>query len=95
MKQMSSVVTVIGDDKTKLGKCTLCARFILNDNTKFWCKETRMINLKLYCGGCLLELAETVHNVTVAFNVQHKAIQSTEQRYYTIDEATGRMVVDG
>tara|TARA_R110002110_G_scaffold27579_2_gene99980 strand:+ start:2062 stop:2349 length:288 start_codon:yes stop_codon:yes gene_type:complete len=95
MKQMNSVVTIVGDDKTKLGKCTLCARQIVNDSTKFWCKETRLINMKLYCGGCLLDLGETVHSVTLAFSIKHDEIQSSEQRYYTIDEATGRMVVDG
>ena len=95
MRQMSSVVTVVGDDKSKLGKCALCARFIVNDSTKFWCKETRMINLKLYCGGCLLDLSGTIQDVLISFNEKHEQTQSEEHRYYTIDEATGRMVVDG
>ena len=79
----------------ELGKCTLCARQVVNDSTKFWCKETRLINMKLYCGGCLLDLGEIVNDVLYAFSVKHDQVNNNEQRFYSIDEATGRMVVDG
>tara|TARA_R110002051_G_scaffold95544_1_gene165519 strand:- start:300 stop:587 length:288 start_codon:yes stop_codon:yes gene_type:complete len=95
MKELSSVITVVGDDKTPLGKCALCARQVINDNTQFWCKETRLINMKLYCGGCLLDLGEIINDVLYAFSVKHDQVNNNEQRFYSIDEATGRMVVDG
>ena len=88
----------VGDDKTKLGKCTLCARQIVNDSTKFWCKEMKhqfdKYETILWWVSARLRV-KTVHSVTLAFSIKHDEIQSSEQRYYTIDEATGRMVVDG
>ena len=93
MKEFKSLITVLGDDTTVLGKCTLCNRNVVNDETKFWCAQTRMINLKLFCGGCLLELWDTVKDINGKYS-EEAQMKLKEGYYYSIDEATGRLVVD-
>ena len=94
MKEFQSLITVVGDDDTILGKCNLCSRNVINDKTKFWCAQTRMINLKLFCGGCLLELWETVEEVNKKYMDVFNQRQHHDDYYYSIDEATGRLVMD-
>jgi len=96
MKQEASVVKIVSiDDKKQspVGKCCMCSRHILNDPEEFWCSETRLIGNKHYCGGCLLELAPIINEVKESFDKE--MIKGYNEGYfYSIDQATGRMVTN-
>jgi len=95
LSEKPSVVKVYGESGAYIGKCHICQRRIENDPEKFWCKETRMINTKCYCGGCLLDLKEVVDKVHAAFKIQQTVYASAEvPTFYSIDEATGRIVIE-
>ena len=93
-KEYKSLVNVVGDISAIVGKCNMCRRNIENDEEKFWCVETRLINGKFFCGGCLLELhdfTETVYQNYVNRNLLERQQKGT---YFTIDEATGKIVTN-
>jgi hypothetical protein len=95
VKQEDIVVKIVKiDDKAPIiGKCCMCTRRILNDPDEFWCAETRLIGNKHYCGGCLLELAPIIDEVKESFqNEINKGYN--EGYFYSIDQATGRMVTN-
>jgi len=93
VKQENSIVKIvkIEDKSPTIGKCCMCTRQILNDPDEFWCAETRMIGNKYYCGGCLLELAPIINEIKESFNRERNKGYA-EGYFYTIDQATGRMV---
>tara|TARA_B100000902_G_C27069775_1_gene793400 strand:+ start:553 stop:846 length:294 start_codon:yes stop_codon:yes gene_type:complete len=95
VKQANSVIKVcsIGDEEAYLGKCCMCQRRVNNDPDEFWTSETRLIGNKLFCGGCLLELHPVVEEVKYEYNTQ-ETIANREGYFYSIDMATGRMVID-
>ena len=95
MKETNSVIKVVdvGEDKSIIGKCNMCQRRILNDPNEFWCDETRQIGGKYFCGGCLLELHPIITDVKESFNKLQVEIEVEYGEYYSIDEATGRLVV--
>ena len=94
MKQETNIIKIVKiDDKApSVGKCSMCNRQIVNDPEEFWCAESRMIGNKFYCGGCLLELAPIIDEVKESFG-ERKIVSEAEGHFYTIDQATGRMVV--
>ena len=93
MKEDKSIIKIIGTDDAVIGKCTLCKRNIVNDKEKFWCRETRMFNMKLFCGGCLIEMNTITTKVYKSFEKEHNK-KLKEGTYYTIDEATGKLIVN-
>jgi hypothetical protein len=95
LNEKASVVRVYGEDDAIIGKCSICQRRIENDNEKFWCKETRMINTKCFCGGCLLDLKSITDKVFDAYEIEKMKYQNDViPTFYSIDEATGRIVVE-
>jgi len=94
MEEKPSVIRVYAEGNAIIGKCHVCMRQIENDPKKFWCRETRMINTKCYCGGCLLDLWDVVNDVNKSYTKERDRRHAGGLGvFYSIDEATGRLVV--
>ena len=94
MKESGNVVKVVNltEDKVVVGKCNMCSRRIKNDPFEFWCNEARLIGGKYFCGGCLIELSPIIKQVEEAFLLV-RLEEEKQGNFYSIDQASGRLVV--
>jgi len=95
MKESNNVVKVVNLEEgyAIIGKCNMCSRRITNDPLEFWCKETRLIGGKHFCGGCLIELSPIIKEVEKAYEEIYLEEQE-RGNFYSIYQASGRLVVN-
>ncbi len=75
----------------KVGKCTLCNEMIINDESRFWCRNAKIISTKWFCGDCLLSIKPIVDSVSDEFQWMEEVAFEISDGGLNVDPETGRL----